>query len=568
MEIIPYKPSRKRPRGSSPTYKEKRTKTEHEYIPLPFVKRKRTKRKMPAKRKRSYSTRRTYKRRRTSPSASAIAKAMARLEKQTGPFGVKNSATMTMYGPSRQQMLEDPSLFRTAEQTKARLRDNYRGPGAFWPDVGKWGSRIGGAALGLFNPFGIGSLLGATDVHTGWDKGAEFSKSQGWGAYDVGRGGNDLVMGGGGDGSAPVYHSAMGADEGGDVVVSNRELVEIVKAGEAGKFTVKPYTVNPADSTFYHLRHTAAQYEQFEFLGLMFQYVPLTGEGGSNELGTIAMAANYDPANDVKFTSLENMMRYKGSYTCKPSNGALFGIECDPDKRAVKTLYNRDGVTRDKAFTDPATFYFASDGIGTTGATLGQLWVTYTVRFRNIKVTEDTTDQGSIIIDQGANPVVTKHLSEPFDYAYYPAPAGEPAVNALHQIKTNLNGNVTTYLVTVKWFMDSNKNSNPVVFPGDGCAILRTNVPGAIDTPEDNTAEIKKIYPSALRGNFFRAPASTTPYAMLQFYITTPTVRPGLVMFSIKGENNMTMTDAGKCTITFVDLGTKEDPQKIYKIHG
>lgn len=578
MEIIPYNPSRKRPRGSSPTYKEKRAKTEHKFIPLPFVKRKR-KRRMPAKRKRSYSTRRTYKRRRTAPSASAIAKAMARLEKQTGPFGVKNSPTMTMYGPSRQQMLEDPSLFRTAEQTKARLRDNYRGPGGYWDDVGKnighWGSRIGGAALGMFNPWGLGGMVGATDVHSGWDKGAEFSKAMGWGAYNVGRGSNDLVLGSDGDGSTPVYHSAMGADEGGDVIVSNRELVKIVKSSAtANGFTIEPFTINPADATFYHLKHTAAQYEQFEFLGLMFQYVPLTGEGGSNELGTIAMAANYDPAKDVKFNCLEDMMRYKGSYTCKPSVGALFGIECDPAKRATKTLYNRDEVDRDKAFTDPATFYFASEGVSTANATLGQLWVTYTVRFRNIKSIEDTTQEGSFVIQQALNPVVSSHLDllEKFSYKYENNSGGATSEHVVLVPSSKLaQVQLKSFQVSVKWNMDSTiYNANPTVQTTNGAAVIPTNISGGVTVANQGVIQDLFNIPAGLDGTYFRIPLENTRYGLLQFYITIPQLRGNadVELFRIRGENNLGMSSAGDCTITLVEMGSTIDPSKVYPIHG
>ncbi|MDB2457432.1 hypothetical protein N9W60_06170, partial [Flavobacteriaceae bacterium] len=265
------------------------------------------------------------------------------------------------------------SLARTAPQNMNRAMDRYYGDGGYfdninWGQLGKnighWGTRIAGGALGAAGgveggiPGVIGGALG------GWESGANISKAAGWGSYDVGRMSNDLISGSSGNGSAPVFHSAGAHDDMGDVIISNRELVKIVKSSSSsGAFNIESFTVNPVDSTFHHLAQQAASYEQFEFLGLMFQYVPMTGEGGSNELGVIGMAANYDPEHVRNFTSMEDLMRFKGATTCKPSVGMLHGIECDPSKRAIKTMYVRDNVSRTKDFTEPATFYFASDGV-------------------------------------------------------------------------------------------------------------------------------------------------------------------------------------------------------------
>lgn len=365
----------------------KRSKTERN--------KRRKRRKMPAKRKRSYSRRGSYKRRRYSPSASATAKALARLTKKIGPYGVDGSDTMISYGPSRQQMIDNPGWSRTPEQTQARLRDNYRGAGGYWQDLGRnighWGSRIGGAALGgLAGAEGgvPGMLLGAG---TGWSAGSDFSKASGWGSYNVPRGHNDLFNPHFGNGSAPVYHSAGALDETGDVVIQNRELVKLVKSSSvAGEFKVESFSLNPVDSpTFHHLREQANQYENFEYEGLIFQYVPMTGEGGSNELGVVGMAASYDPAHTRQFTNMEHLMRFKGANTFKPSIGMVHGIECDPRKRSIKRMFVRDHITRDAQFTDPATFYIASEGCPNANQTLGQLWVSYTVRLSNIKMVDE-----------------------------------------------------------------------------------------------------------------------------------------------------------------------------------
>lgn len=348
---------------------------------------------MPAtrKRKRSYR-RRPYARKRRS--MSSIVRGMAKANTQVGPYGPDSAGNFNAtYGPSNSQLRKYPMSVRTGDQNFARVRDRYYGPGGYWQDVGKnvghWGTRIGGATLGALGGFGAGGIVGAAEGGVaGWETGAGISKALGWGTYEIPRGANDLVVGGHwaeqGNGSAPVYHSLQGADEGGDVVISNRELVQLVKASADGSFKIDPFSTNPADEVFHHLRQQASQYENFEFLGLMFQYVPMTGEGGSNNLGVVGMATSYDPEHEREFSNLEDLLRFKGATTCKPSVGMLHGIECDPAKRSVKVMYVRDNIKRDKPFTDPATFYIASQGCE-ANATLGQLWVTYSVRLRNIK---------------------------------------------------------------------------------------------------------------------------------------------------------------------------------------
>lgn len=311
------------------------------------------------------------------------------MQSGVGPFGIKTSDQYLRYGPSYGQMLANPGEYRTPAQSHARIVDKYYGPGSYVS------SMSGGAAAGA----GVGALFAAPTAETaapitvpigaligagiGW-----YDEYSGKGSYQRERVVNDLITHHGG--SAPAYHSAGAADEMGDVIMSNRELVEFINSGDVAtgesvtSFDIKSYTVNPVDAVFHHLRKTAQLYEQFEFLGLMFEFVPTYGEGGENQLGTIGMAASYDPGHSRTFTGMEDLVRFKGSVTTKPSVPMLFGVECDPSKRAVKTMYCRDNVTRTKDFTDLCTFYVATEGLPKK-AQVGQLWVTYTVKLRNLK---------------------------------------------------------------------------------------------------------------------------------------------------------------------------------------
>lgn len=490
---------------------------------------KRVLRTMPAKRKRSYSRRRSYKRRRTSPSASSIAKQMSKILRPTGPYGVVTSAQYQRYGPSRQQMIDNPGAERTAEQTQNRLLDNYRGPGGYWQDLGRnighWGTRIGGAALGGLTGLAEGGIVGgAAGAVGGWETGADISRAMGWGTYEVPRVGNDLIGGRWappGSGSTPIYHSVEAIDESGDVIISNRELVQLIKASDTPKqFKIEKFTSNPADDTFTHLQQMSSQYEQFEFLGLMYQYIPMTGEGGSNELGIIGMVANYDPDQVKTFSSIEEMMQSKGALTHKPSIGSKFGIECDPDKRPVKTLYVRDDVNRLKSFTDVADFHIASQGVAAAGQTLGQLWVTYSCRFRNIKNSSVKEQNQVIHLLTNDSAVALEHAIGSKGQTWFDAWHDSSADgNDMHCRLSRVIGQKRTFKVVMYLKLDATNTqvSNPTLSPEGNGRIIRTNLRGATYCSATNSP----INGSSIQGNFLSSgKANGEDDLMIMFYIS------------------------------------------------
>jgi hypothetical protein len=185
----------------------------------------------------------------------------------------------------------------------------------------------------------------------------------------------------------------------------------------------------------------------------MFQYVPLYGEGGnSNSLGIVGSVTNYDPNTDKPPVDMDDLTRYKGSITTKPSLGMLHGVECDPAKRSVKRMFIRDSSHRDATFTDLGTFYFASSGVPEPNATLGQLWVTYTCRLSvhklrdlSVKLNESYLDslrcyfaagtefdtENKLIVDQ-PNTVIRSPFVESIE------PSGTSTGVRNHYIRVNL----------------------------------------------------------------------------------------------------------------------------------
>lgn len=390
----------------------KRVKFESDMPPAASTKRKRTADRRPS--------RKQYKRRRSEPSVRSVVRSLARLNAPVGPFGDPKSANFQRYGPNNEQMMDNPGWYRTGEQNMNRTIDQYTGPGDY-KQIGHWASRLGGAAIGAARGFASGGIPGAlAGAAPGYEMGAEFSRTMGWGDYKSSRVANQIMDDGVNESSTPVFVNARD-DLSGDITLSNREYVCTVTAtwengaqdGSGNGVGAAPFqklmlnlnptsrqTINGVEDspTFPFLSNIAKNFEMYEWEGLVFQYIPTTGEGGTNSMGKIIMATNYDPlVQDTYFGTAAKMQNYDYATSCKPSIGMVHGIETDPDKRAVKQMYVSDTedigtvVKRSPEFETLGKFFLAIEGVPppTSGLTVqvGELWVTYKCKLTRAKVT-------------------------------------------------------------------------------------------------------------------------------------------------------------------------------------
>lgn len=272
-----------------------------------------------------------------------------------------------------------------------RTATGYTGDGDYWSDMQAWGRKhvpkgtfaSAGGWLGSMAPAGwqgAGSALGSAAGHA-------LSRYVGFGDYGQ-TVENQLVHG---SGQAPLSMNAT-SDLSGDVIVTHREFLGNVNvvataAGSTG-FSIASYPINPGMvQSFPWLAQIANNFEMYEFAGLMYQYIPTSGEFGStssNVLGKVVMVTNYDP-DAPAFTSTVQMENYDYASVCKPSLEARHGVETAPAQRACKQMYIRQAAsTKDKLFTDLGLFQIATEGINVGAAgtfNVGELWVTYTVKF-------------------------------------------------------------------------------------------------------------------------------------------------------------------------------------------
>lgn len=194
-----------------------------------------------------------------------------------------------------------------------------------------------------------------------------------------------------GNASTQLSVNANPANPEGDVYISHREFLGNVTAtggsGNISPFELVTYPLNVGlNQTFPWLSQIAQNFSMYELIGCIFEYKPTSGElgaTGSNTLGKVVMATQYDP-DQPDFVSTVQMENYDYANACKPSEHMLHGVETAKRQRLTNLLYVRSGLsTKDKVLTDIGTFQIATEGLPiTSGATaiVGELWVAYRVK--------------------------------------------------------------------------------------------------------------------------------------------------------------------------------------------
>lgn len=172
-------------------------------------------------------------------------------------------------------------------------------------------------------------------------------------------------------------------------VITHREYITDIKSGtlDGGStaFNLNKFPLNPGDtSTFPWLASIAANYEEYDILGMVFAYVATSGESvasSNTALGSVILATEYDPTKP-DFANKQAMENYSFATSAKPSVSQMHAVECAKIRTPVKQLYVRSGANTgtDLRWTDFGNFYIATVGCPATSATLGELWVTYKVR--------------------------------------------------------------------------------------------------------------------------------------------------------------------------------------------
>jgi len=184
-------------------------------------------------------------------------------------------------------------------------------------------------------------------------------------------------------GSMVPYFSKSGRH---GVRVVEREYLGDVVTGAAGVFTNSSYPINPGlAGTFPWLSTIANSWEEYEFLGLVFEFVSTSasyGGGTSQALGAVAMAVDYDPL-DPSYGNMIQLQNAEGACSTRSASDLFMGVECDRSERGPRTLYTRLGAIPSGGTLmdfDWGNFQVATAGSPAAGATtVGQVWASYDV---------------------------------------------------------------------------------------------------------------------------------------------------------------------------------------------
>jgi len=251
-----------------------------------------------------------------------------------------------------------------------------RGKGDYYTDTfGKPTTAVGQAARGLgkYVGGGLGSLFGKREAGAGVGGAAlqSIARLFGHGDYGTAPAGNSIVTG----------QSVASFQNGGrGLRITHREFITNVTASNA--FTLSSYPINPAmPQTFPFLAQIARLFEEYEFEGLVFQYVPSSGmvTASSPALGTVIMATDYD-SYAADFLSKQEMESYEFAISTVPYTGAAHGVECARGERTKTNLYTRTGTAKGSLLDyDFGKFQIATVGCPSSYV-CGELWVTYDVR--------------------------------------------------------------------------------------------------------------------------------------------------------------------------------------------
>lgn len=185
------------------------------------------------------------------------------------------------------------------------------------------------------------------------------------------------------------------------VVISRREYVSEIYAPPfiggtvvCEPFALQQFSINPGlEKTFRWLSQIAANFDEYELVQCIFTFKSTTTESGNQtngQVGTVIMATNYNAAAPV-FREKNTMMQYAGSVSSRLTETCIHGVECDPKLlsgskgeyiRTNPVITNQDIKTYDHGLFQIA---IANCTGNLANQSLGELWVSYTVKLRKPK---------------------------------------------------------------------------------------------------------------------------------------------------------------------------------------
>lgn len=195
----------------------------------------------------------------------------------------------------------------------------------------------------------------------------------------------------------------------GEFIIRHREYIQDIIPTE--DFTVQcNLPLNPGlFETFPWLAGIAENFEEYEFRGLLFEYVSTSADsvlsaGATTALGSVSMATQYNVLS-APFSNKKQMLNYEFANSTKPSHDLLHPVECKRALTPQTKLWVRtpetDLIDADRRLYDLGDFILATEGCQGAGAVgnIGQLWCTFEIALLKAKLV-DGAPFGEPIVDE------------------------------------------------------------------------------------------------------------------------------------------------------------------------
>jgi hypothetical protein len=170
------------------------------------------------------------------------------------------------------------------------------------------------------------------------------------------------------------------------VVIRHKEYLGPVK-GSVDFKVQSSYPLNPGMSnTFPWLSKIARSFQEYEFTGVVFHYVPTSGtaiSGSNPALGSVMLQTTYRTTDNDPQDKIEILNEF-WSNEVVPTETMAHPVECDPRDNPFSVHYvrNTDITIGEPLMYDLGKTFLATQGMPADGNVVGDLWVTYEVRLR------------------------------------------------------------------------------------------------------------------------------------------------------------------------------------------
>lgn len=321
----------------------------------------------------------------------------------------------------------------------------------------------------------VGSLVGMGE--TGERVGSAMEKLFGFGDYEVKT--NSLMHASSNMQANHVPYFSKSGKRG--VRVTEREYIGDIFAGGtvvsgSTTFDIRTFRINPGNAaTFPWLSYIAAEFDQWEPLGIVFEFVSTSSDynGTSQALGTVVMATEYDP-NDSAYANKVEMENSDFANSTKPSMTAMHGIECDPAERPTDTLYCGTPILNQEKFYDLGKFSIATQGMSSASTSLGELWVSYDIVFYKKQIPKFLLQDLAL----SASNVTSGQTWIPSSYVLNPSSSPLITINGgtgTVSLPTNSLG--TSYVLnhTAAWPAATSTTAAAMIFSVTDCSVNSTN---------------------------------------------------------------------------------------------